>query len=216
MDVNTAWVAGKFGNALEFDGVDDYVEVPDSDSLDITDAITVEAWVNPNSLLSQSGARPGIVNKKSSTYYNAYELWIEDDQLHFRLFYNNDGSYKDLDSTTSPFTIGQWTHIVGTYDGTYMRIYADGNEIGNKDVGAITIDSSDENLFIGAKYWGGYEFFNGSIDDVAIYNRALSADEIIAHYNDGVSAHFDNATWADITTTATNNENSTNTQLPRI
>jgi len=169
------WVDGKFGKALSFDGENDYVEVSDDESLDITDAITIEAWVKAESANFGTDWIRTIIKKDL-----AYILRIEEgtNKLSLHVWTNNTADSQcevSLDWTT-----GEWYHVVGTYDGSYQRIYRNGLVVQTQGLTGI-IDTSTKNLLIGG-ITSSAEQLNGTIDEVRIYNRALSADEIRMHY----------------------------------
>lgn len=171
------WTTGKFGNALNFDGETDYVEVADSNSLDISDAITIDVRVKPLEA-SNSNNMSIFVSKKG-----AYPVFgIRNDQYTY--FYLT-GVYDWYYKSTKNYFDGDWHHIVATYDANggsnNMRIYIDG-ELDNSITKTGTISTSDYNLRIGHFEGSGY-YLKGTIDDVRIYNRALSPEEIIASYN---------------------------------
>jgi len=157
-----AWVSGKVGGALDFDGSDDYVDIPDSSSLTLSQ-VSVILWmkadVAKNSYLQSKGA--------SST--QEYELRT-----------GSDGSFlwiaKGSNVTAGKFTIGTWTQVAGTYDGVMMKLYVNGVQVGSKAASGA-LNSANAPLRIGSTMYG-TEVFPGTIDDVRIYNRALRAAEI--------------------------------------
>jgi hypothetical protein len=163
------------GNALKFDGTADYVIVNDSPSIDTTDAITVSAWVKRDIL----GIRHDVIAKHTLSYpYNGFHLvFAPSNGVEWALTVN--GSYKQCGggNVTSP----EWHMLAGTYNGSEMKLYIDG--ILTKTTAASgKISLNSNKLYIGraaAGFESGY-FFDGTIDDVRIYNRALSADEIQA------------------------------------
>jgi len=173
-------VDGKFGKALRFDGVDDYVEVPDSPSLDITDEITIEVWVKGYGF---AGDFRQIVGKSPDTVLRhlnfAYDLRVDKaGPLRFSI---NNGDWQYVLATIEE---GKWYHVVGTYDGSEMRLYVNGELKDTKSVSGSII-TNDAPVSIGRlptdDYW------NGIIDEVRIYNRALSEEEIRALYERGVA-----------------------------
>ena len=163
------------GKALSFDGVDDYVEVPDSNSLDITDAITIEAWVKPNDIFDSSRTDWDGVVGKSVQYFLDFNP--DNGKLRFHL---SGLSSTNLESTKASWDT-VWAHIVGTWDGSIMKIYVDGIlDSSQESTGTITSDTSD--ITVGAYSTAPSDLFHGLIDEVRIYNRALSASEIAEHY----------------------------------
>ena len=169
------WTAGQIDGALELDGSNDYVNVGDAASLDITDAITVTAWIKPNA--SQSGYKRLIEKHYASSWYFGYSSGANGLSTYIN------GGQRALTST-GILTVGEWKHVAFTYDkdagGTdEVKIYLNGavRATGNYS-SAIGTDNRD--IAIGRyKYGSGYAF-NGSIDDVRIYNSALSAEDVAA------------------------------------
>ena len=160
------------GGALSFDGGDDFVEIPHSDDFTFTasDSYTVAAWVNVTSL---PGQWTGIVTKSRDTDADDwYGLWINpSNQWHFAG--GGDGSRRVEYGTV---TTG-WHHLAGVYDAdaATLKLYEDGELLGQNSGTIVTIGAGDL-WFGGAK--SVTEFLNGVLDDVRIYNRALSAEEI--------------------------------------
>ena len=171
------WQSGVNGySALDFDGVDDYVEVADSDTLDITDAITVEAWV------SLKGGSQTMIRKNGNDWLlewvGTMPQWgvLTSDGWYLL---NGSGDYASLN-------LNQWYHIIGTYNGVESKIYIDGQEAATPISCSGTIITSDSFLRIGN--WAG-EIFNGFIDEVRIYSEALSAEQIKENYLAGLETH---------------------------
>lgn len=176
------WTPGMVGNALSFDGIDDYVEVLDSPSLDINDQITIEVWVYPFSDVTVGP--PRIVSKGGEGPRVGYELtWDWGNKFALVLW----EPYRPLFGP--PYSKNQWYHVVGTFDGSTQKLYVNGELVGQQTVPA-GIPVNDFNLFIG-RAEGGYGwptcYFDGIIDEVAIYNRPLAAEEIQQHYQNGLS-----------------------------
>jgi uncharacterized repeat protein (TIGR01451 family) len=174
------WVEGKYGKALSFDGVNDYVEVPDSPSLDITDTITIEAWVEPASTIQDSGA--AICTKGTGAGGESWNLDIISDGFRFMRRQNDGASY--IKAVSGTFSSVQWYHLVGVVDGGHILIYVNGvKTTGNSYTRSF--DINDHIVSIGSRQHrsGAYDLnFNGIIDETRIYNRALTADEIKSHY----------------------------------
>ena len=168
-------VDGKFGKALSFDGVNDYMEVPDSPSLDITDEITIEAWAYLKSTNAEA-----LVAKNENVIVTGF--WSN--RTHLRL-----GSDTVYGSTV---TTGQWYHYIATIKdiGSYreLKIYLNGVlDVSKETTEDFVINSNP--WTIGQEWDNGNpsDFFNGIIDEVRIYNRALSEEEIRALYEQGVA-----------------------------
>jgi len=167
---------GKFNTALEFDGVDDYVSVPDSDSLDITDAITIEAWVYRE---FEDNNVHEVVCKGSDSGHKGYRLDFAGPRVRFRLGNGSDWIGVESLSEISPKT---WYHVVGTYDGSIIKIYVNGEEE-NSIVMEGTVQSSSFSVFLGQYVVNGIYLFDGKIDEVCIWERALSPTEVQILYN---------------------------------
>ncbi|MDI6807330.1 MAG: hypothetical protein QMD14_06045 [Candidatus Aenigmarchaeota archaeon] len=172
------WVDGKFGKALSFDGVDDYVEVPSSTSLQITDDITVAAWIKMD---SDGATDQRVVLQKSGSYrlmirhdpYRHIEVWLwlpEDDGMATLVGGN-------------PISYDWFHHVVFTREKStgIVKTYVDSIEQASISGKTSSIPVNTNPISIG-KDWNE---FDGIIDEVRIYNRALSAEEIKALYNMG-------------------------------
>ena len=174
------YTTGKVGNALSFDG-NDYVSIGDSSSLDITDNITIEGWINPS--VGSSGWRT-IVSK--------FETGPRKD-IYFYLYSNSLGIALSgpRDSNWTPgisISTGVWTHVAVTYDGFNIRLFKNGvNEATVSASGSLSLATNGNPLYIGQNTYWGDECFVGIIDEVRIFNRALTEEEILEHYNAGTS-----------------------------
>ena len=162
---------GKVGDALDFDGVDDYVDCGDDTSLDLSgDTITLEAWVKPNS------HDAGVMGKCYVGPEDTYLLGIRPDKSIW--FGIRTSSWKPSTGDGTPVPLNQWNHIAGVYNGSQMIRYLNGVETGTVDVQSGDINIVNKVLTIGdfGKDRGFY--FDGIIDEVRIYSRALNEDEV--------------------------------------
>ena len=187
-DSNTKWVDGKLGKALEFDGSNDWVKILDSESLKPSSEITISAWIYINSVAG--GLDWNCILMKGSWANNGYGFLFQDAAVNngggiLRFYLPGIGT---IDSTPNPFETGKWYHVVGTYDGSYMKIYINSNEVRSVYSGN-SLTPTTHNLFIGRNNGVDYPF-NGTIDEVRIYNRALSEAEIKALYYEGLTNKF--------------------------
>jgi hypothetical protein len=165
------WSAsGKNGGAMSFDGSGDYVTVADANSLDLTTGMTLQAWVRPTVL---SGWRTVVMKETANGL--AYALYAHDNAPRPAGYVSVGGADRAAIGTTQ-LTLNMWTHLAVTYDGTTLRLYVNGVQVGRRaQTGAIATSSNP--LRIGGNVpWG--EYFTGQIDDVRIHNRALGAAEI--------------------------------------
>ena len=163
--------------ALEFDGVNDYVTMGAPSSLNITGAVTVSAWINPLS----SGLNRNVLTKGSGAGSGSggsqYDL-VDLGSNRFRFLVSNGTASISSLTGSGGAPNNKWTHLVGVYDGVdTTQFYLNGVQVGtNTLVGFGGVLNSKGNFAIGGS--GGANVFNGSIDDVRVYNRKLSASEI--------------------------------------
>ena len=161
--------SGRFGSALSFDGVNDWVTVADSASLDLSSGMTVEAWVRPSKL---GGWRTVVFKERSGG--GVYGLY--GDQAGGRPLGQVDigGERNAIGSAGLP--LNAWSHLAVTYDGAVVRLFVNGVQAGSLPfVGSMAASTGSLRLG-GNGIWG--EWFAGLIDEVRVYNRALSATEI--------------------------------------
>ena len=178
------WDNGKLGKALTFDAIDDQVVVPTSKSLDITDEITMMAWVNPGKQLLDDwrtivGKSPTNVLGQTTFAYD-----IRTDKAGTYRFSLNMGGWENIVGPIAD--IGEWTHVAGTYDGKKMVLYLNGIEVGQKPAnGKINVIGDPVGIgnIVDAGGAGKSEYWAGLIDEVKIWNRGLSLKEVEQHMN---------------------------------
>ena len=169
----TAWsAAGRFGKALSFDGVNDLVSVPDAASLDLTTGMTIEAWVNPSAL---SGWR--TVALKAIPAGLAYALYAHDGAPRPAGTVNTGGADQSAIGTAA-LPLNTWTHLAVTFGAGTLRLYVNGVQVGTQVVSGSLVTSANPLTIGGNGVWS--EWFAGLIDEVRIYNRALTQAEIQA------------------------------------
>ena len=165
-----SFVSGQIGNALLFNG-DDYVEVQDSANLDVGENYSVSLWINPSSLPTWQ-----CLIERGTSSANRMGVWLNGDGITFETS-NNGG---DWWTTGNAVVTNTWYHIVAVHDGTLDTEYIYVNGILCESQGGRTIDSPNTGQLMIAKspaYAAGY-YFNGKIDEVRFYNKALSEAEI--------------------------------------
>ncbi|MEA3224943.1 MAG: LamG-like jellyroll fold domain-containing protein, partial [Planctomycetota bacterium] len=153
---------------MKFTGPYNYVSVPSSPELNPTGAITICVWINP----SWTGNNRLLQKGRSDNQYRLIKEWGDNTKFHLS------GVGELFPQEVLP-PLGEWTHLAATYDGSAMKLYFNGEIVAEMDASG-DISTSDEPLIIGNKHEtapGGDEF-NGILDDVRIYNRALSHSEI--------------------------------------
>jgi len=186
-----AFAAGKVGQAYSFNaGSGAYVGVPDSASLDVTTQFTLDAWINPSSLM-QDGQTGGIISKVGGAAGdNGYQFIITGNNAQLRCIFNAQGEPWPLNSllVTVPggVPLNTWSHAACTYDNADIKIYFNGALIGTQNVGPKTVVNSAAPLRISSDENNNVDF-DGKIDEPEVYNRALSATEIAAIFNAGGS-----------------------------
>ena len=174
------WTAGVFGNAIKLDGLNDYVNVSDSPSVNMSgNVLTLSAWVN---LSTTAGAdtTQRIISKTAGAGSEQYELLYTSDSHatpnKFRFDIGNSASLTSLYTNETFTSTNAWYHVAGVYNSSHMIIYVNGRE---KNVtvytGGITARTSDVNIGRAAT---GNQNFNGTIDEVRIYNQSLTASQI--------------------------------------
>jgi len=167
------WVPGRSGQALNFDGVDDYVDMGSNASLKPVSAITVSAWIKFNSLTADIRAISdwhGLASEDRWIFY-------ENSATVIYWYVCNVNGVNTAYVAYTP-TLNTWLHLVGTYNGSAIEFHVNGASVGTTALsGNLNAGSSNYTVRIGKQATtGGY--FDGLIDEVRIYNRALSQAEI--------------------------------------
>jgi len=175
-----SWVDGKFGKALEFDGVNDLVNVSNSASLELTDQFTVSAWFKParDMINFYTSGYYGGIGKKAGSEVDYGIFWCDGAKGWKVEFYNTTNGRNDMDIGASPAYANNWYHIVGTYNGTHLKLYVNGTEENTRRRYG-TIRKSGEPFEVGHYKTAPKPFWNGTIDSVRVYNKALTPDETL-------------------------------------
>ena len=191
---------GKFGQALDFDGSDDHLDVG---TFDVSgDELTIEAWFKPDDFSGGPNDDPRIIAKGSdATEDNIYWSLGMDNQdattarLRFRL--KTGGTTTTF--TTNTITVNTaegWIHAVAVYNGSQMALYKNGAFL-ESTVKTGSISTSSDQVWIGDAPATGDEAFDGLIDEVRVYSRALSPEEINVSYNNSMYRLESNFTGLD-------------------
>ena len=170
------------GGYILFDGVNDYADITDSSSLDITPAVTIDTWVNFPTFTSYGG----IVAKRSEASARGnYYLRVGNSTGQFQLGTFPSGVGHNIWITTkTDFATNTWYHLVGIISGSTHKIYVNG-ELYSGSFGwgsGTTMVADTLNLRIGMGYDSAGEPGNVKVSCVRIYNRALNSAEILANY----------------------------------
>lgn len=190
-----AWVPGIFGNALQFDGVDDYIMVPHDPSIDFTHQdFSISFWLRQSTtdkpmtyIIKGTHTSPGTGKN--------YEVAFIDSSNSFR-FNVDDNVYDPADMFIRPdwyIDTVEWYHIVAFRNTELNMLYV----IVNTEPTGMTEDnmgdiSQNEDLYIGVSPDEENTYFKGSLDDIRIYNYALSIEEIQSIYDEGITKIEDN------------------------
>lgn len=177
------WGVGKFGKALEFDGVDDVVKVADAPQLRLLNGGTVMAWAY---ILSGGHASwPRLIHKCNTTAGTGpgYEVLFDranGDAVRVCLGSACVDSFVEMKLERE-----KWYHIAMTFDGTKIKVYVNANLVAERNQPGALIDSPDIPIIIGNSF-NAQRAFQGTIDEVRIWSRALKADEIKAQMDIGI------------------------------
>ncbi|HSS20410.1 MAG TPA: LamG-like jellyroll fold domain-containing protein [Pyrinomonadaceae bacterium] len=168
-----AWISGKVGNALQFNGNNSYVQVGSRPSLIVSSALTMSGWVNPNP--GTSGYR-AIISKEGE-----YELALVNGQVAWVIANGYPGwTWFNTNYFPQP---GTWTHVAVVYDGSSIKTYGNGvlqQTLSGASGNIGDADSSQNDFRIGGRQAPYLEYFLGGIDEVRVHSRALSGAEIQA------------------------------------
>ena len=188
------WTDGKFDKALQFNGASDYVDVGNADNLSITGDFTFSMWVKisayPTSWRTILAKIPDDFNNEFNFRYKNFA------QGHF---YFGDGTGAVVCSwkPSEDLPLDTWTHIAGVRKSkTYLKLYFDGIEKRSVDI-TTDASSTDANVTIGCQTMHGL-FFEGIIDEVAIFNAALEEKDIQTLMNKGLKEWLKNPIAVDL------------------
>ena len=171
------WVPGKLGSALSFDGADDLVDLG---ILDIAgSALTIAAWIKADSFATDDGR---ILSRttggaEQDHYFMLSTINNGGMKLRFRL--KTGTTTTTLLASSGTLAVGQWIHVAAVYDGSAMILYQDGVEVGRRAKTGALATSATTRAAIGRNPQP-YAPFDGTIDDVRVYQRALSASDVQA------------------------------------
>lgn len=167
-----------------FVGGNGYIEVPHSAALNRTNAFTVEGWAKP----SGSTGRQSIVASRTSTRSSGYELLANGTQWQFRTGASSDATVEVWSNLNGGTVVpGAWHHVVGTYDGTTKSLYVNGQLVGTQT--APVFATLGTPLRVGADQTYNAtpgDYFLGTLDEVAVYWRALTPAQVADHYAAGI------------------------------
>lgn len=172
---NPQWqTAGAVNGALRLDGTGDYVDCSNSAIFDLTSAVTVAAWVKTERV--GAGGYEPLVTKGS----HAYSLAINGGVIEFSIYSDSTAAWTaaqfPIDSTFN----GSWRHIVGTFDGIAVKLYVDGVLQSTVNHAGLIACSPAQSILIGSNSEDPGQFYQGAVDEVRVYDVAISGDEALA------------------------------------
>lgn len=175
-------VDGKFGKALELNGTSDWVLVPHHETLTVDENVTVMAWIHTERHTGPGGAQwQGILAKSNNP--RSYSFYTESVSECLHLSVNGAGSV-----CNGNVPLNEWVHVVGQVDEGTHRYYVNGVNVGESGgKGSPPGEADTADVLVGKTHEGSREFL-GLIDEVRIWNRALSEEEVIEQMESG---HFE-------------------------
>jgi YVTN family beta-propeller protein len=170
---------GKWNSAMGFDGVDDYVDAGNNSILNMVTSISISAWINPRGFSTYQK----IANKWWDYTNRGYEFFLDSSgTLYFNIATASENSDHYVNSASGVLRLGEWQFVTTTYDGSKLYLYVNGILVGEKNQTG-NIRQNTASFGIGADLrTPRISFFNGSIDEVRVWNRSLSAAEIQQQY----------------------------------
>jgi Ca2+-binding RTX toxin-like protein len=167
----TVWTsAGKYGGAVSFDGVDDLITVPAAADLNLSKTFTIEAWVRPDTLTPYD-----TMLTKEAAGSKTFSLIPEGDHVAPKFEVAKTASSMNTINATSQLPLNAWSHVALTFNGETLRLYVNGSQV--TTIPQSTLYNAEGPLQIGGNLVHG-EHFDGSVDEIRIYNRTLSATEV--------------------------------------
>ena len=174
--------------AVPLDGTKGWINLNNPPGLDITGAITLESWVKPGAI---QGEMANIISHGTNGVGAEVYLRISAEGAY--AVGSSDGA--TAQGVTFPVPGGDlggadWIYLAGTYDGTSWNLYRNGILVASEPSTTGAVAVPDANWAIGSTGSGWEHYFTGTVDEVAIYDRALTAAQVLAHYNAGVSGQL--------------------------
>jgi hypothetical protein len=165
---------GHFGGALEFHGIEgECASVPNSESLQLKEEFTIEAWVKSDSLVGEP-----IAYKETEGYYSYwFGIALGEEGHPEATIAGSLGGEWDVEAP-DPIEAGVWTHLAVTYDGAHLRLFVDGEKVATSAAPGATLESEGP-LWIGCAP-PNHETFEGRIDELHLYDRVLGQAEVAA------------------------------------
>ena len=187
-----AGIPGAIGTALSFDGLEDLIQIPHNaefDQIEDQDKVSIAAWVWINEWYN--GNLFTIINQYDSASDDGWEFYLNPDTIAFsnRMYEASGCSFN--------FNTGEWYYVAVGYDRNLetIQFYVNGSQICNNSYSGDILDTVGDPMYIGYGPSGGDEYANGKIDELFVFNRALSSEEIMVIYQGGLSG---DAPWLSV------------------
>ena len=171
---------GNTNNAYNFNGTSNFIKVLDNDLLDLTQNLTLSAWISPNSVVNEQAVF-GKGKISSQTGYSLLHNVLIPEKTGISI-QNQPIPVSEAHINSSTLNLNTWYQLLGTYNGSELKLYLNGVLVKTTTTSLQLMPNSLTDLFIGCEL-SGFRFFNGKIDDVGIWNRALSQQEITQLFN---------------------------------
>lgn len=179
---NPAWENGIDGKAILFDGVDDYVSCGSSSNLNLGDEFSITVLFNPAVSGETASGNTGIAAKASSSEWSWQLRYKSPDNNYLGFQFNTTNGFHWI-TVKQNLTPGVWYQVTATYDGTYARCYVNNVKVDSIEMSPVVLSNTP--LLIGQEGWN--QFFNGSVDELRIYDNALCKKEIANLYPSEIS-----------------------------
>ncbi|MEW6302149.1 MAG: choice-of-anchor D domain-containing protein [Verrucomicrobiota bacterium] len=200
---DTTYATGKVGNAFSFDGSGDFISVPDASSLDLSGSFTIEGWIQ---IPDYAGHYPIVTKQPNdggfSNYPGNYEFRVQQTTGLLLLGFSDSSQNNVFSLSTNALPTGTLIHVAGVYDSSAqkLRLYVNGVLDSDTSTSGMTPQVNSNPLLIGKRVDGLY--FKGLIDELTIYNTALSQTEIQSIYGAGTLGKLLDLDFGDAPTAA--------------
>jgi len=171
---------GYSNGALNFDGVNDTISIPYNTTMDPTGGITLEAWISPEDLTTITYQE--IFRKENSSARQLFSFQLNGTIISFGTQTSVNG-YNELDITITPSNyVNKWNHFVASYRNGYKAVYANGELLQASTSITGNLVQGNSTYYVGSSN-GGSEFFEGKYASFKMYNKGLTAEEVLQNYN---------------------------------
>jgi len=190
------WVEGKYGKALEFDGENDFVEVDDAPELRLLEGGTLMAWAFIKGEKGHASWPRILIKANTNGGTHGYDF-LFDRANGYSVRFCVGGACNSY----FPLDLEKWHHVVATFDEENIRIYVNGDKVGEQAQPGPSIDTPDIVMHIGNSSPNDQRQFHGILDEIRIFPEALSKDEVVWHMQRGATQVFAVPPHGKITTT---------------